>query len=501
MSGSKAGPLAGNALAASSQVAVQLVVTFLLYAVLIRQLGAADVGIWLSVMAATLLACCADLGLTYALIRATAVAEAGQRRGELLDLVDTTMLSVAVGMAISLGLMLAVADWLLAFSNISPGQRAIAIELAPFAAAVTWLQRCGEVYAACLEGTLRYWTLARNWAIGYVTGFTLTLATVPFLGLRAVAYAMTVQFLLILVLNIRSSRAVIPGLRFPPVTWNRRLFGEQLRYGAAVQLIVFSFVILEVGAKLVLALMGALIFVTYFDISFRLGRSMRGLINAGSRVVVPLIAAAERGADHERERLYRLSFRAIALIAAPAFGLLAAMSGALGVAMTGRWSNGFVFTSAWLFTAWGLLALAIPAQNGCLGTGRLRWVVASHLLMLASGIGSAVVFASRGPEAVVAALAASMALGSLIMVLSYHLTERVPFRALDWKRNGGMLAAGLLSGAGGLALTSYLHDAVSIAVWPAAVGSLAAAILLAAAWCHPDRGRLLASLRAMRRGS
>jgi len=89
MTGSKAGPLAGNALAASSQLAVQLVVTFLLYAVLIRQLGAADVGIWLSVMAAALLACGADLGLTYALVRSTAVAEAEQRRGELLDLVDT----------------------------------------------------------------------------------------------------------------------------------------------------------------------------------------------------------------------------------------------------------------------------------------------------------------------------------------------------------------------------------------------------------------------------
>ena len=95
------GRLRISAGAAVVATAAQTLIGMVLYGYLIRQVGAETVGVWVSLMAAGLLACMADMGLSHVLIRQLSLAqyEGGPSPQET---VETLLWSVAVFTGVAL---------------------------------------------------------------------------------------------------------------------------------------------------------------------------------------------------------------------------------------------------------------------------------------------------------------------------------------------------------------------------------------------------------------
>ncbi|MEP7300057.1 MAG: hypothetical protein ABI699_00895 [Caldimonas sp.] len=479
-----------NALAASAQMAATTAIGLVYFGFLMRALGPEALGGWLAWLSLGMIACLADLGLRDALVRRIAVAVAADDRPKAAALLDTTVITVAVSMALALGLLMGVLPRFFDFG--AAARRADASMIASVALLV-WLQRVADTYAAALEGLQRYPTVARNNVLGALAGLVAVVLLVPRLGVHAASAGLTVQYGLGGLAHAIALRRWNPERGWLPGRWSWTLTRQSLGYGMSVQGAVATFIIIESAVKLALSRADALALLSFFDLAFRIGRGLRNLITAGNRVLVPRLAQAQALAENsddaaastvaarEVESVYLRSFQVILFIALPIFTLCAASAGLISLLTRGVVDSTLVLAFLLTLPAWYAFALADPAINLQMATGSLKPMLRAHaamLVLLALGglvlefVPPAALPGSRG-LATIAWASLSIILPCLWMVRVHHRARALPLGSLAPGR--ALLATGL----GALAAVLSTRFATGF-VGQASGVLLAAAVLLLA---------------------
>jgi O-antigen/teichoic acid export membrane protein len=201
---------------------------------------------------------------------------------------------------------------------------------------------------------------------------------------------------------------------------------------------------------------------------------------------------------HERDprslpALYRESYRLIFYLAIPTFAFVAIAAPIVSRLWIGRYEPQFVAFVGLLATGWLINVLANPAYVFDLGTGALRWVsigcIATGILNASAGFALGRQF---GGMAVVAVSASTLALGYIIILVSYHVQNRVPFTVLAPKES---ISVVLSSAAGVLIFLPAFCSASILNAHSAPLPAMASAALLAMIgipmWIHPLRVRLM----------
>lgn len=424
---SKRPRLVVSALAGSAQMVIVSLTGMIIYGYMIRMLGAETVGGWLAVMALGMMACIFDLGLREALVRRTATAIAVKDPKLVGENIMTLTLTVAVIMAASLSI--ALGPWTWTKSALGPGAAMLGGHGATIAL-IIWLQRIADMTSATLEGMQRYDLTARSNAFSSAVALITALLLVPKLGVRGTEIALLSQNCCILVINLyilRGELSFIPGSAW---RWRCCILRECLAYGLSVQGMVAAVLLVENLAKVMLARMGATALLSYFDFAFRVTRGVRNFIVAGNRVMVPRIAeSSQHGNNHDE--LYQVSFSVLAVISTAAFTVIAASSGLISTLLTGAWNESCVFVFWPLCATWLAFCLMDPSLNMQLGTARLKPALIGHILMpvLAAAFSFPLLRMWQG-EGLVTAIALSIVLGCLIVVLSYHSSQGITIRTI-----------------------------------------------------------------------
>lgn len=164
----------------------------------------------------------------------------------------------------------------------------------------------------------------------------------------------------------------------------------------------------------------------------------------------------------------------------------------------GRYEPAFVLFVAILAPAWLVNVLSNPAYVLDLGTGALRWVsvgcIGTAVLNVALGFFAGMYGArfGAGGTAIVAASAFSLTCGYIVVLVSYHVENRVPFGQLFPKESGAILATSLASAAIFLPLfySSPRRPLLSLRMMEQTAVALATMILVPM-WFHPMRKQLL----------
>jgi polysaccharide biosynthesis/export protein len=220
-------------------------------------------------------------------------------------------------------------------------------------------------------------------------------------------------------------------------------------------------------------------------------------IQPGDMLFVPTISHLQERDPKSIPAVYRQSYRLVFFLAVPAFACLTVASPFISRIWIGRNESVFVEFVAILSAGWLVNVLSNPAYVVDLGTGVLRWVSVGCIV---TAILNAVLgfFAGRygasmpaGGQAVVIASAFSLALGYVVVLVSYHLENRVPFSQLLPRESGGIL---FISLAGILILFPLLartaaHSLSSQRATGGAAATLIATIAISM-WCHPMRKQL-----------
>ena len=215
------------------------------------------------------------------------------------------------------------------------------------------------------------------------------------------------------------------------------------------------------------------------------------LLEQANQVLIPTISGLQERDPTAVPQVYEKSYRLIFYLAVPAFVLLVAMSPVVSVIWLGRYQPLFVEFVALLAAGWLVNVLSNPAYVVDLGTGALRWVSVGCILTAAlnAGLGFAAGKMFGGP-AIVVATVLSLVAGYAVILVAYHVQNRVSFRALIPPASAGILAA-----SGGVALlffpfvrASHAGSFSSARIGMALAGALV--MLIVPMWVHPMRRRV-----------
>jgi O-antigen/teichoic acid export membrane protein len=434
-----------NALTTIAQVIGSAVILFVLYRFLVRSIGVERLGIWSLVLATTSMVTLANQGFSTSIVKFVAKYVAQGDGRTVAVLIETAVLAIAVPLT---GLCLALyplARWGLRMV-LPAGRVAEAASLLPYAFLSLWFSILGSILLAGLAGqqliTIRNYLVLGGSAIYLLLAFL----WVPRFGLLGLAFAQIANTLACFLATWVLLRWTIPELSWIPHRWDRNLFREMWGYGAHFQFVTFSQAVREPVTKTLLAKFGGLAMTGFYDMASRWVFTFRELIVQANLVLVPTISSLKEIDTEAIPRIYRESYRLVFFLSVPTFSALVVFSPLVSRVWLGRYEPVFVRFVALLALGWLVNILSNPAYVVDLGTGALRWVsigcAVTGILNPALGY---LAGKSLGGIAVVAVSVFSLAVGYAIVLVAYHIENRVSFRHLLPSDSANILGASVLA--------------------------------------------------------
>jgi O-antigen/teichoic acid export membrane protein len=481
-----------NAVTTIAQTLGNACVLFVLYRFLIRSIGVERLGIWSLVLATTSVITLANQGFSTSIVKFVAKYAARGNAEDVAQLVQTAVISVALGIAmVSVGLY-PVATWIL-HAVLPPTRLAEASAILPLAIVSLWVNIMEGVLQAGLAGHQLITVCNYLEFGGGVSYLALTFMLVPAHGLLGLAYAQVIQGLGILLITWLLLRRRMPGLPLVPRRWSRAMFRELGGYGFHFQLITSTQALREPVTKALIARFGGLAMTGFYDLAARWVFTFRELIVQANQVLVPTVSHLQERDPKLIPVVYRESYRLIFFLAIPTFAAAAVFSPVVSHIWIGHYEPVFVEFVTILAAGWLVNVLTNPAYVVDLGTGALKWVsigcVAAATLNAGLGFGAGVRFGGIG---VVAATAVSQAIGYIIVLVAYHLENRIAFRQLLPDESRVIVLASLVGAASLLPVfcSSYVRARFSLGIAETALGMLTVAIVVLM-WRHPMRKQLM----------
>ena len=473
-----------NAIASVIQIVVIAVILFLLYRFLLNTIGVKQLGIWSLVLATTSVAQISNFGLSGSVVKFVAKYVARGEDENISGVIQTASVSIAISIAVVLLIAYPIIKWLLGV--IIPDESlSLATSILPHAFLALWLMMITSIFQGGLDGYQRI--DLRNFLLigGAFLNLMLCYILAPKYGLVGVAYARVIQVLTILVCSWLLLKKCLPTLPIFPFKWNKSIFKEIIGYGVNIQIISISVMLCDPVTKALLSKFGGLSMVGYYEMINRMVLQFRALVVAANQVLVPAIADLKEKAPEKIISVYRTSYQLIFFLSIPLYSLIIVSLPTISILWIGHYEEAFILFGVLLSVGWFLNTLNAPAYFANLGTGELFWNVVGHsvvaVLNAVFGLLLGVYFRGKG---VVIAWTLSLALGSSIIYLSYHIRHKIPLIELIPKDSRTMIIICLIFILFPIILQIKEHYMITIS-------GIFLSVILITLWFHPMRTRLM----------
>jgi O-antigen/teichoic acid export membrane protein len=480
-----------NAIMVEIQIVVVSIVLIILYRFLLDTIGVEQLGIWSVVLATTSLTQVANLGLSGGVVKFVAKYISRGESENVSGVIQTATLSVATFVGIILLASYPLIKWLLRL--VIPNQSlSLAFAILPYALLSLWIMLVSSIFQAGLDGYQRFDIRSLLIITGAIIHLLLCFVLAPTYGLIGVAYARVVQNIVILLCSWVLLRRYLPVLPFFPCSWDRKIFREIIGYGLNFQIISITIMLYDPITKGLLSKFGGLSMVGYYEMAHKMIQQFRGLIVSANQVLVPPIAALHEKTPEKIQSVYLGSYQLLFYLAFPLYSLVIICTPTISRLWIGHYENTFVIFGFLLAIGWLVNTLAAPAFFANLGIGKLRWNVIGHIaiavLNAALGFVSGKLFGGLG---VVIAWVISLAAGSSIVYISYHIEHKIPVIELLPKASRKIFIACL----SGIILSAFVHkqysQLVNIMQLNAMIFIPFAIVLSVFLWFHPLRNRVI----------
>ena len=481
------------------QLVVSTITLFVLYRVVLSAVGPRVFGIWSLVVAASSVVGLSNMGLAGSMIKHAADSESAHDQQRLVAQIETTVVSVGT-LSIVIALCGAPLMRLYFSATLAGAAYQTALDILPMALVAFCVPVITGIYQSALYGCHRI--VERNAILIFesISFLALSVSLAPRYGLPGLVLARVLQNFVTLLLSVIVLKRHLPRLPWIPRRWNLATFKGLMGYAASYQFVGFLDMLMDPLTKGMLSRFGSLEMVTYFELGTRVIGQVRAVIVNINQVLLPTFAAASRDGPEYVERLFRRSYEVIFYVAVCMFGVLAAVLPLLSLVWLGGEHPMFVNITTILCVGWVVNTVTVPAYFASLGTGDMKSVVQSHLLMALCNLVMGYCFGRLwGGYGVVAAWAVALATGGLMMQIAYYVRSHLDFKGLLPPRGIRLLVfcgLGLLIGylATGWSRDVRAHGFVSAGLVP--IVFLIAFIFPAVA--HPVRGELVRWITARR---
>ncbi len=479
-----------NAATSVIQVVITGAVLFVLYRFLLRTIGIEQLGTWSVVLGTSSLANIANIGLSGSVVKFVAKYLAIGEREKVAKVLQTATVSIAVLVGVVLFIAYPFAEWFLAFI-IEENHINEALVILPYSFLSLWISAVGSIFQGGLDGCqridLKSFILTGAAAIYLALCFLL----VPAYGLVGLAIAQVIETGLTLAVSLALLRHLVYGLPIVRWRWNRQIFHEMAGYGVNFQIISVASMLFEPATKAMLSKFGGLAMVGYYEMASRMIQQLRSLIISANKVLVPAIADLNEKYPGLVAGVYQSSYRLLFYLVVPFFSFVIVLLPLVSEFWIGYYQPEFIFVACVLCLAWFLNILAGPAYFVSLGTGYLRWNTFAHILIAIMNVifGLVLGFLYSG-YGVVLAFGISLLVGSMIIIVSYHIENHISLRALVPRES---VESSLASVAGMIVAGSVYYlvrKSLPLSLVSTLIITFFLGIICFPIWIHPERKRI-----------
>jgi O-antigen/teichoic acid export membrane protein len=479
-----------NAIMSVTQIIVISGILFILYKFLLNTLGVEQLGVWSLVLATTAVTQIANLGLSGSVVKFVAKYIAQGENENVSKVMQTAVLSVGFFVGIILITGYPVVKWLL---NMVVAKEFLpsAIAILPYAFLALWFLMITSIFQAGLDGyqriDLRSLLLMGGAAIHLLLCFFLA----PIYGLIGVAFARVIQNITILFSSWLLLKRHITLPSFLKYKWDKNIFKEMIGYSINFQTISVTTMLYDPVTKGLLSKFGGISMVGYYEMASRMIQQFRALIVSANQVLVPAIADLKEKTPEKIKSVYLDSYQLMFYLALPLYTFIIVSTPIISELWIGRYERVFVLFAMLLSIGWFLNTLNSPAYFANLGIGDLRWNVISHIAIgiLNACLGIIMGMSYKG-TGVVIAWAFSLASGSSIIYLSYHIKHKIPLIELLPKASNMIFIACILSISLVYIIFLKLNSGFNLIAVNCVIILLFSIVVYILLWIHPMRKRL-----------
>lgn len=484
--------LRGNAAAAALEQVVVGASFLIFYGLLIRQLGAAVVGVVSLVLVLGSVGALASGGLGSSVARFAPLYEGRGDRRSTVACIETILLCTG---ALYLAILAAAYFPLQALivSQAGDGYADLVPALMAPAAVYVFLMGAASVTTLGLTALQRSDLRLRANVTGAVVCLAGVYWAVPIYGASAAIWALAAQAGVVLIMTWIQLRRILPELGAVPFRFRLSMARQLIGLGANLQVQTLLVAALEPTARLLIGHFGGLADVTYFSMASRFILQVRALVFAGAQ---PLLSAFSFLGESDPEALKALYAKAhlfIGYISLLGLSAAAAASPFVGETWIGERRAMFVISSVLLAAGWVVNTMVLAPYFIAYAKGRMTWNLVAHIVMLATsvilGLALATVWRAHG---VVVGMAVGLLASGLIMGIGNAGLAPTP----SPMRAHLVLGAATIAAAA-LAIAAYdvLRPLAPPVVSGLGAGALWLVTVLPAAWMHPARRQVLSALR------
>lgn len=357
------------------EVVLSSVILFVLYRLIIRDLGVSSLGVWSLVLATTSIARVADLGAAGGLGRYVALATAKGERGDVsLVYVETALAINAALYVLIAGVLYFPATW--GISKVIPAAELHeAYRLLPFAFISFVLQNISNVVSSALIG------FGKSYQKSIMMLFTLSvqgviaITSVKYLGLVGVAIAQITQYLSLIVLGWVASTAIARGgLRISvPYRFSKAAAKDLLSFGARLQVMNIASFLFEPATKFALSAVLGLNVLGLYEVVSRGVLQVRQLVIAPTQNLTPVFTAELALEPHKIAESYNRVAIDNGLAAAVSMGAMALGSPIISWIWLRHIDGTFILFSYVVAFGWFWNIFSVPGYYLGIASAKLRW--------------------------------------------------------------------------------------------------------------------------------
>ena len=414
-----------NAIMSMIQVAVIGGIIFVLYRFLLKTIGIEQLGIWSLVLATTAVTQIANLGLSGSVVKFVAKYIAKGENENVSGVIQTAFLSVGAFATLILMIGYPIAKWILGLV-IPTESLPSALTILPFAFLALWNMIVTSIFQGGLDGYQRIDIRSILLMGGALLHLLLCFILAPKYGLIGVAYARVLQNIIILFSSWFLLKRYLPSMPIFPYKWDKYLFKEMIGYGINFQIMSIARMLYDPITKALLSNFGGLSMVGYYEMANKMIIHLRAFIVSANRVLFPVIADLKERAPGKIQSIYLSSYQLFFYLALPLYSLIIVSMPIISELWIGHYERIFVLFGTLLAIGWFLNTLNMPAYFTNLGIGELRWNLVSHIVIASLNVSLGFLLGFfYGGLGVVFAWIISLALGSSIIYLSYHIKHKI----------------------------------------------------------------------------
>lgn len=368
-----------NVVFAGLQIVLSGISLFVLYKILLVQIGIELIGVWSIVMAFSAFLRTGDFGFAGSIVKFVSenITKADMKKVENIISTSITSVSVILGFLLIISYFV-IPRFLPVF--ISKEHLNLALELFPYSLVSVWLAVLGTLVIFVFDGINRVDIRSSFLVISNLFLVGLSIFAVYSFGFIGLGYAQVahagIQLLIAWILLNKHLKVE----SFSPFSFDFVLFKEMFSYSVHLQVASLMAMLLEPVSKLFLGYFGTMSSVGYFEMANRLVMQVRNIIVNANQALVPMLSKAHTE-NEDLKSSYMTTLKVLFVVSLCFYSFTGIFTSFISEIWIGHYNQDFVYFTYILLISHGINTLAGAAYFTNIGTGNVKYNTISHLIM------------------------------------------------------------------------------------------------------------------------